>query len=302
VASPERADVVALPVRRRARAAAVAAIRPRQWTKNLLVFAGIVFAAKLGDAGRWIEAVTTFVAFCSASSAAYLLNDLRDYEHDRRHPVKRLRPIARGELSPAAAEGLAFGLGGLALALTVPLGASSVALLAGFAALQLAYTFGLKHVVLVDVIVIAGLFVVRAAAGAAAVEVRISPWLLLCSGLLALFLALAKRRGELVLVGEQATPGRPVLDGYSLPLLDQLVSVVAASTLLAYSLYTFTAHSQAMMVTIPFVLFGLFRYLLLIHRRDAGEEPENVLVSDGPILLTVALWAATAAVILVVTD
>jgi 4-hydroxybenzoate polyprenyltransferase len=301
VALPQRADVVALPTRRRPVAVVLAAVRPRQWTKNLLVFAGILFAAKLGDAGRWAEAATVFAAFCAASSAAYLVNDLRDLEHDRHHPVKRFRPLARGELSPAAAEGLAFGLLGLALALTVPLGASSVAFLAGFVALQSVYSFGLKHVVLIDVIVIAGLFVLRAAAGAAAVEVRISPWLLLCSGLLALFLALAKRRGELVLVGADATPGRPVLEGYSLALVDQLVAVVAASTLLAYSLYTFTAHSQAMMATIPFVLFGIFRYLLLVHRRDAGEEPETVLVSDIPILVTVALWAATAATILLIT-
>jgi 4-hydroxybenzoate polyprenyltransferase len=302
VALPERAEVVALPARRRRPASVLAAIRPRQWTKNLLAFAGIIFAAELGDAGRWIEAVATFAAFCAASSAAYLLNDLRDREHDRRHPLKRLRPIARGELSPAAARWLAFGLAGLALALTVPLGAPSVAFLAAFAGLQIAYTFGLKHVVLVDVIVIAGLFVIRAAAGAAAVEVRISPWLLLCSGLLALFLGLAKRRGELVLVGAQATPGRPVLEGYSLSLLDQLVTVVAASTLIAYSLYTFTAHSRAMMATIPFVLFGIFRYLQLVHGRGAGEEPEKVLVSDGPIFVTVALWATTAAAILVLTD
>jgi hypothetical protein len=149
---------------------------------------------------------------------------------------------------------------------------------------------------------IAGLFVVRAAAGAAAVEVRISPWLLLCTALLALFLALAKRRGELVLVGAEATPGRPVLEGYSLALVDQLVTVVAASTVISYCLYTFTARgSKAMMITIPFVLFGVFRYLLLMHARDLGEEPEEVLLRDAPILLCIAGWAVTAAIILSVT-
>ena len=148
---------------------------------------------------------------------------------------------------------------------------------------------------------IAGLFVVRAAAGAEAVDVPISPWLLLCTALLALFLGLAKRRGELVLVGAQRTPGRPVLEGYSLALVDQLVSVVAASTVIAYSLYTFTARdSKTMMVTIPFVLFGVFRYLLLIQRDDIGEEPENVLLTDRPLLGTIALWAATSALILAV--
>jgi 4-hydroxybenzoate polyprenyltransferase len=153
--------------------------------------------------------------------------------------------------------------------------------------------------VLIDVMTIGGLFVVRAAAGAAAVEVEISPWLLLCTALLALFLGLAKRRGELVLVGANAALGRPVLRGYSLELVDQLVAVVASSTVIAYSLYTFTAHDHtAMMITIPFVLFGVFRYLLLVHRRDLGEEPETVLFSDWPILVCVALWAASAGIIL----
>ena len=171
-----------------------------------------------------------------------------------------------------------------------------------FVVLQAAYTLALKHVVLLDVMAIGGLFVVRAAAGAAAVEVRISPWLLLCTALLALFLALAKRRGELVLVGAEATPGRPVLEGYSLALVDQLVSVVAASTVISYCLYTFTAReSKAMMITIPFVVFGVFRYLLLMHRRDLGEEPEEVLLRDAPILLCIAGWAVCAAVILAVT-
>jgi 4-hydroxybenzoate polyprenyltransferase len=156
--------------------------------------------------------------------------------------------------------------------------------------------------VLLDVMTIGGLFVVRAAAGAAAVEVRISPWLLLCTALLALFLALAKRRGELVLVGAEATPGRPVLEGYSLALVDQLVTIVAASTVISYCLYTFTARgSKAMMITIPFVLFGVFRYLLLMHRRDLGEEPEEILLRDLPILGCIAGWAVCAAVILAVT-
>src|SRR5207249_3039967 len=164
---------------------------------------------------------------------------------------------------------------------------------------QAAYTLSLKHVVLLDVMAIGGLFVVRAAAGAEAVHVPISPWLLLCTALLALFLALAKRRGELVLVGADATPGRPVLEGYSLALVDQLVSVVAASTVIAYSLYTFTARdSKAMMATIPFVLFGVFRYLLLINRDDLGEEPETILFTDGPLIATLALWAVASAAIL----
>jgi 4-hydroxybenzoate polyprenyltransferase len=296
------ASVLELPQRRSRARAAVAALRPRQWTKNLLLFAGIVFAAKLGDAWRWLDALAAFVAYCAASSAAYLLNDVRDVEHDRAHPVKRARPIARGELPPRSAYVLAAVLLVAAIALVVPLGLASIGFLAGFLALQGAYTLRLKHVVLIDVMTIAGLFVVRAAAGAEGVHVRISPWLLLCTALLALFLALAKRRGELVLVGAEATPGRPVLEGYSLALVDQLVSVVAACTVIAYSLYTFTARdSKALMVTIPFVVFGVFRYLLLIHRQDLGEEPEEVLLRDAPILVCMVAWAATAAVILAVT-
>jgi len=299
---PQTASVLALPPRRSLARAVFVALRPRQWTKNLLLFAGIVFAAKLGDWWRWLDALAAFAAYCAASSAAYLVNDVRDAPHDRAHPVKRMRPIARGEVSPRLAYGLAAALVALAFALVAPLGLASVAFLVGFLALQAGYTLSLKHVVLIDVMAISGLFVLRAAAGAAAVHVRISPWLLLCTALLALFLALAKRRGELVLVGADATPGRPVLEGYSLELVDQLVAIVAACTVISYSLYTFTARdSKAMMVTIPFVVFGVFRYLLLVHRQDLGEEPEEVLLRDVPILACMAAWAVCAAILLAAT-
>jgi 4-hydroxybenzoate polyprenyltransferase len=296
------APVLDLPRRRSLLHAAFLSLRPRQWTKNLLLFAGIIFAAKLGDLSRWVEALAAFAAYCAASSASYLVNDVRDAPHDREHPVKRARPIARGEVSPRLAEVLAAALVLCAFLLVAPLGIASILFLCTFFVLQASYTLALKHVVLLDVMTIGGLFVVRAAAGAAAVEVRISPWLLLCTALLALFLALAKRRGELVLVGAEATPGRPVLEGYSLALVDQLVTDVAASTVISYCLYTFTARdSKAMMVTIPFVVFGVFRYLLLMHRRDLGEEPEEVLLRDLPILLCIAGWAIAAGVILAVT-
>jgi 4-hydroxybenzoate polyprenyltransferase len=287
----------------RSRARAVfAALRPRQWTKNLLLFAGLLFAAKLGDATRWLEAFLAFWVYCAASSAAYLVNDVRDAPHDRAHPVKRLRPVASGELPARTALGIAAVLVVLAVGGAAALGWGSVAFLAGFVVLQVAYTAGLKHLVLIDVLAIAGLFVIRASAGAEAVDVRISPWLLICTGLLALFLALGKRRAELVLVGAEETPGRPVLEGYSLALVDQLVSVVAASTVIAYSLYTFTARdSKAMMVTVPFVVYGVFRYLLLLQRRELGEEPENVLLTDVPLLLTITAWALTCAIVLAVT-
>ena len=186
------------------------------------------------------------------------------------------------------------------LGLVIPLGLGSVALLLLFVTLQASYTLSLKHVVLVDVFAIAALFVIRASAGAVAVDVPISPWLYLCTGLLALFLALGKRRAELVLVESRETPGRRVLEGYTLPLIDQLVTIVAAATIAAYALYTFTARdSSTLMATIPFVVFGIFRYLLLLHRHQAGEEPEQVLLRDVPILAAVVLWGVACAAILV---
>jgi 4-hydroxybenzoate polyprenyltransferase len=299
VAAPE---LVELPQRRSPLRAALVALRPRQWSKNLLVFAGLVFAAKLGDPLRWLEAGVCFVAYCAISSASYLGNDVRDRHDDRLHPVKRSRPIARGELSPRAALILSGSLAMLALALVAPLGVGSVLLLLAFTGLQAGYTLRLKHLVLLDVLAISALFVIRAAAGAAAVDVPISAWLLLCTALLALFLALAKRRGELVLVGAERTPGRPVLEGYSLELVDQLIGIVASATVIAYAIYTLTAgHSRVLLATVPFVVFGVFRYLLLMHRHDVGEEPEQVLLSDVPILLTVAGWVVTAAAILAFT-
>ncbi len=299
---PGLAPVAELPRRRSALRAGFVALRPRQWLKNLLVFAGIIFAAEVADPTRWIEAVAAFFAYCAASSAAYLGNDLRDVEADRLHPVKRRRPIARGELRPRAALMLAVALGVGALAVAAVLGAGSLVWLIAFVAIQAAYTLRLKVIVLVDVLAIAALFVIRAAAGAIAVDVRISPWLLVCTALLALFLALGKRRAELVLVDAERTPGRAVLNGYSLALVDQLLAAVAGATIVAYAIYSATARdSYALVATVPFVVFGLGRYLQLLHRHDAGEEPENVLLGDRPILVTVAAWAATCAVLLVIS-
>ena len=295
-------EALELPLARGKVRAALAALRPRQWTKNALVFAGIVFAARTGDAGKWLEALAAFATYCSASSAAYLLNDLRDVELDRLHPSKRLRPIARGELSERAAASIALALVAAAVVLASLLGNWSLVLLLGFLGLQTAYSLGLKHVVLLDVAAIAGLFVLRAAAGAIAVHVHISPWLLVCTALLALFLALAKRRAELALVAAEATPGRPVLDGYSRVLLDRLVAALAVATMLAYSAYTLTAgNSRWMAVTIPFVVFGIGRYVLLVRGRGAGEEPEEVLLRDLPLLAAIVAWAAACATILLVT-
>jgi 4-hydroxybenzoate polyprenyltransferase len=296
--TPQPATVVELRPRRSATRAAFVSLRPRQWPKNLLLFAGIIFAAKLGDAGRWAEAAAIFVAYCAASSAAYLVNDLRDASEDRLHPVKRDRPIARGELPAERALVLSAALAAASLAIAAVLGFASLLFLLGFVALQLAYSLGLKRVVLVDVSVISGLFVIRAAAGAAAVDVRISPWLLVCTALLALFLGLAKRRGELVLVNADETPGRSVLDGYTLGFVDRLLNAVAVATAGAYAAYAVTAHSAWMALTIPFVVAGLVRYLVLVHRHELGEEPENVLLADRTILACVAVWAIVSALVL----
>jgi 4-hydroxybenzoate polyprenyltransferase len=273
-------------------------LRPRQWPKNLLVFAGLIFAAEYDEPGKWGAAFAAFVAYCAASSAAYLLNDVLDAEEDRRHPLKRNRPVASGALAAERALAVAALLAIAAVAIMAWFGWQSLAYIGGFMALQAAYSLRLKHLVLIDVMAIAALFVIRAAAGAEAVDVRISPWLIVCTALLALFLALAKRRGELVSTAAN-DGGRSVLDGYSFALVDQLVSIVAACTIVAYSLYTFEAREgSAMMATIPFVVFGLFRYLMLMHREDLGEEPENVLLTDVPILATIALWALTSGLIL----
>jgi 4-hydroxybenzoate polyprenyltransferase len=272
----------------------VAALRPRQWTKNLLLFAGIVFAAELGDASRWAGAVAAFAAYCAASSAAYLVNDVRDAASDRRHPAKRTRPVAAGDVAPTVALSVAVALAALALAVGAALGPASLACMAWFLVLQGTYSLGLKSVVLVDVLAIAALFVVRAAAGAVAVDVRISPWLLVCTFLLALFLALAKRRAELAHEGVAA---RAVLSGYSAPVLDRLLGVVVVVTVAVYTAYTVGAHDSPWIVaTVPLVAFGLVRYLRLMRRRGLGEEPEAVLVADLPILVTVAVWATACAV------
>jgi 4-hydroxybenzoate polyprenyltransferase len=298
MALPEHEAVAELPRRRRPLAAVVVALRPRQWLKNLLLFAGIVFGEQVGQPRLWVTALTAFVAYCAASSAAYLVNDVRDAAYDRHHPVKRKRPVARGEMSPRSAIVLAAALAATALGLTAILGIGSLALMLAFLILQAAYTLRLKQLVLVDVMAIALLFVIRAAAGAEAVNLPISPWLLVCTFLLALFLALAKRRAELASASASTPGGRPVLERYPLALVDQLIAVVAAATVVTYTLYTVLGRdSRAFMVTIPIVVFGLFRYLLLVQRQEAGEEPEMVLLTDRPIIVAMVIWVLAALIV-----
>jgi len=279
-------------------------LRPEQWTKNLLVFAGIMFGGRLLDVTAIWSAVAAFAVFCALSSAVYIFNDLADREADRQHPLKSMRPIAAGDLSPTTAALAGVALAGAALAVATIMNPQLGLTAAAYLVLLLLYSAALKHFVIVDVLVISGGFVLRAVAGAVAVNVPISHWLLVCTTLLALFLALSKRRHELTLLGEGAVGHRRILEEYSPYLLDQMIAVVTASTLVAYTLYTTDAETAARLgttrlgLTIPFVLYGIFRYLYLVHQKRGGGSPSTMLVTDRPLLACVALWAVSVAVIL----
>lgn len=288
-------------------------LRPRQWTKNLLLYLAFLFTIDerwgldhLDVALGLLARVSLgFVAFCALASATYLVNDLVDAPRDRRHPRKRLRPIASGALSAplALASALALAGGGLALSFAISRAFGLVAL--AYMGVSLSYSLYLKRVVLVDVLALSAGYLVRAIAGAVAIAVPISPWLYVCTTLATLLIGLGKRRNELVLAGAQgdASAQREALAEYSPRLLDQLIAVVTPSALMAYILYTFTAPNlpanHAMMLTIPFVLYGLFRYLYLVHHRNLGETPEDILFQDRPLAVTIALWLASAVAVLV---
>jgi 4-hydroxybenzoate polyprenyltransferase len=288
----------------------VRALRPKQWLKNGLVFMALGFS--IGQAwtvqqpDTWLpllgKASVAFIAFCATASAAYLINDLCDIERDRLHPRKRRRPLASGALTPPVAVAAAIVLlaGGSGLGLS--LGPLFALALGGYAVQTFAYSFVLKHLVLLDLLTMAVGFVLRAVGGALAIAVPVSPWLYLCTLLGALFVAIAKRRAELTLLEEGAAGHRPILAEYTTGLLDQMAGVVTSATVVAYALYTVTAENlpanHAMLGTVPFVLYGLFRYLYLVHRHDAGGSPEDVLLHDRPLQLTVVLWIATAMAIL----
>jgi 4-hydroxybenzoate polyprenyltransferase len=280
----------------------ILAARPRQWIKNVLLFFGLIFALKLTNLALLERAVVGFVVFCLASSAVYLINDVADAERDRLHPKKRSRPIAAGVVSPLQAMACAVVLLVLAFGLSLPLGPLFLALTIAYVALQVAYSYQLKHVVIIDVFVLAAGFVLRAVAGAVAVNVPISPWLYLCTVLASLFLGLAKRRHEILLLSEDAVSHRRILEEYSVPLLDQLIMIVTSATVMAYSLYTFSAENlpadHSMMLTIPFVLYGIFRYLYLVHQKDGGGSPDEQLLTDRPLLVAAALWLLTAVAVL----
>lgn len=279
-------------------------LRPEQWTKNLIVFAGALFGGQLTSAPALGAATGAFLIFCALSGAVYLFNDVADRTADQRHPLKRERPIASGGLSPgfAATVGLILGLTGVGAAFAIRplLGVVATAYLV----LLFLYSFVLKHLVIIDALTIAAGFVLRAAAGAVAVAVPISHWLLVCTTLLALFLSFSKRRHELTLLADGAIDHRPILHEYSPYLLDQMIAVVTASTLVAYSLYATSPETAQRLgttrlgLTIPFVLYGIFRYLYLVHQKKGGGSPTTLLVTDGPLLACVGLWSLAVAVIL----
>lgn len=285
-------------------------MRPRQWTKNGIVFLALVFSVgqeyHLSEPSSWVpkalEVLVAFVCFAMVSSAEYLVNDIRDVEADRAHPKKCYRPIAAGLLPARTAWSAAVVLAVAGNAAAFALNWHMGLVILGYSALMIAYTYELKHVVLIDLMVIAAGFVLRAMAGALAIDVPISPWLYVVTALGALFLGINKRRAELELLEAGAGNHRRILEDYTIPLLDQMGSIVTGALLIAYGLYTFTAEglpaNHSMMLTIPFVLYGIFRYLYLVNVKKEGGSPEDVLLKDLPIMLTAIAWVATAGVIL----
>jgi 4-hydroxybenzoate polyprenyltransferase len=282
----------------------VTSLRPSQWTKNLFVFAGLMFGQRLLDPPAVLAAGAAFVLFCLLSGVVYLLNDVADRDADRQHPIKRLRPIASGAVPVSAALTAAFAIGLAAL-----IGAFALRPLFGllallYVALLALYSLRLKHVVILDVLTIAIGFLLRVAAGAVAVAVAVSVWLYMLIILLALFLALSKRRHELVLLADGATGHRRILGEYTPYLLDQMIAVVTASTLVAYAIYTVSPettakfHTDKLALTLPFPLYGIFRYLYLVHRKEGGGSPSDLLLTDRPLLLCVALWAGVVAMVI----
>jgi 4-hydroxybenzoate polyprenyltransferase len=283
-------------------------LRPSQWTKNLFVFFGLLFGQRLLDPRAIWQSCAAFAIFCALSGVVYLVNDVADRDADRQHPLKRFRPIASGEVSPRTALTLAAVLTVAALAAAWWLRPAFAIVAATYVGLLALYSGPLKHVVIIDVLTIAIGFVLRAAGGAVAIDVPISHWLLILTILLALFLALAKRRHELVLLADGATSHRPILEEYSPYLLDQMIAVVTASTVISYVMYTVSPetvqkfHTDYLGLTLPFPLYGIFRYLYLVHQKEGGGSPSDMLLNDRPLLLCVGLWGLTIAAIIYGAD
>jgi len=279
-------------------------LRAYQWSKNLLLFAALVFARQLQVPGQLTKAVIAFLAFCAASSAMYLLNDILDVNQDRLHPEKCKRPIASGKLSISTAGVAAVMLGAVALGLSGFLGLGFVSILGVYVFITVAYSLGLKNVFLVDVLVISIGFVIRALAGAVALDVAFSNWLMVCTLFLALFLSLSKRRYEIQLLEEEAVNHREVLGHYTVEYLDSLNLVVACATLITYTIYTCSPEvverlgTDRLYLTLPFVVYGLFRYLYLLHANTHGGDPARTLVKDKYLAVTVLLWGVLCVIII----
>jgi len=282
----------------------IRSMRPEQWLKNGFVLAPIVFSGLVGDPEAWLRTLLAVAAFCAASSAVYLVNDVIDREADRSHPIKKNRAIASGEISVAKALAVAVVLVAAAAAVAVWLGGWFPAVLAAYVVLVLLYSALLKRAIFLDVLVVAAGFVLRVVGGAVAINVPVSNWILVVAYLLALYLALGKRRSELVLLGTEAGNHRAVLGHYSLAMVDQAISVVLGATVLAYALYTVAPDtvakvgSEGLLATVPIVLYGLFRYLYLLHRHELGGSPSRALLTDRPLLVCVVIWLAVAAAVI----
>lgn len=280
-------------------------MRPRQWPKNFFVFVALFFDRKLIEPSSVGRALIAFALLCLMSGAVYLMNDLADIESDRQHPKKKYRPLPSGQISPRAAVIASAALAAGSLVAGFALSAEFGLILFLYLAIQIAYSFWLKRVVLVDVSIVAAGFVMRIAAGVTIIDVqRFSPWLYVFGGFLALFLVLGKRRQELVMLGQSAGTHRAILDEYNLDLIDRLIGIVTTSAIAAYSLYTFLAEgmpeNHVMMLTIPFLIFGIFRYMYLIHVRNEGGAPEEILLRDRPFQVTLMLFVAVAFIALYV--
>jgi 4-hydroxybenzoate polyprenyltransferase len=284
----------------------VQSLRPGQWTKNLFVFAALVFSRGVLVRPSVLSAIAAFLVFCGLSGSMYLVNDVHDRAEDRQHPLKKLRPIAAGRITPSEGIAWASGLAVAALAAAFALRPLFGAVAAAYLALMIAYTLVLKNVVILDVFLIAAGFVLRVVAGGVAVGVALSSWLIICTTLLALFIALGKRRHEIVLLEGAAARHRPVLEEYNPYLLDQMISVVTASTVIAYILYTVSEetvrkfNTTNLVFTTPFVLYGIFRYLYLVHHKGQGGSPEELILRDRPLAGAILLWIAAVAVIVYV--
>jgi 4-hydroxybenzoate polyprenyltransferase len=279
--------------------ALLVSLRPKQWIKNGFVFAALVFDGQLTNLPALLHTTLGFVLFCLASSSIYLINDVRDFEEDRRHPTKRNRPLPSGRLPISLAWAAAAALAVVSIGGGFLLEPAFGGIVLAYVLLFVVYSFRLKHVPILDVFAIAAGFVLRVAGGVALITVmRFSPWLYVCTTLLALYLGFGKRRAELQLLAESAGEHRRVLDGYTLPLLDQLIIIVSGATIMAYSLYTFSAENlpgnHLMMLTIPFVMYGIFRYLWLIQVKAAGGAPDELILTDRPLLATFLLWGLAA--------